>query len=59
MEGLELNQIVVQVKSSEVVRALAQYEGDFPPPQKDIIYDELSAADKKIWDNFVAMIKTK
>jgi hypothetical protein len=55
-----LQQIVVQETTAPYVRALAQYgEGIMPDTQKEIIYSELTASDKLIWDNFVTMIKSK
>jgi hypothetical protein len=58
MENLQ--QIVVQETTAPYVRALAQYGTDFmPAAQIEVIYSDLSEADKIIWDAFVEMIKTK
>jgi hypothetical protein len=55
-----LQQIVVQETTSEIKRALAQYgEGIMPDTQKEIIYSELTEAEKLIYDSFVNMIKSK
>jgi hypothetical protein len=58
MENLQ--QIVVQLTTAPFERALAQYGNTFiPDNQVEIIYSDLSAEEKVIWDNFVEMIKTK
>lgn len=58
MENLQ--QIVVQETTAPYVRALAQYGTEFmPESQVEIIYSDLSEADKTIWDAFVTMIKSK
>jgi hypothetical protein len=58
MENLQ--QIVVQETTATEVRALAQYGTAFmPEKQVEVIYSELSTADKAIWDAFVTMIKSK
>lgn len=58
MENLQ--QIVLQETTAPFVRALAQYGTDFMPEvQKEIVYSDLSAADKAIWNAFVTMIKSK
>jgi len=55
----ELNQIVVQLTTAPIVRALAQYGTEqMPTEQKEIIYDDLSKEQKAIFDSFVEMIKT-
>lgn len=60
----ELNQIVLQITTAPFVRALAQY-GDQSPEsiqqirQVEIVYSDLTASEKKKFDDFVAMIKTK
>ena len=57
-----LNQIVVQLTENvcPIVRALAQYGSDiYQPNQYEVIYSELTDDEKKIWDDFVNMIKTK
>jgi hypothetical protein len=57
MENLQ--QIVVQLTTAPYERALAQYGNDFmPQEQKEIIYSDLSAEDKVIFDTFVEMIKS-
>lgn len=56
----ELNQIVVQITSAPFVRALAQYGEPFADQrQVEIKYDDLTAADKKKFDDFIAMITSK
>lgn len=58
----ELNQIVVQINAEGVplVRALAQYGKPFDGQrQAEIEYDNLTAAEKKIFDSFITMIKSK
>ena len=58
MENLQ--QIVVQETTAPYVRALAQYGTEFmPESQVEVIYSDLSEADKKVWDAFVTMIKSK
>ena len=58
MENLQ--QIVLQETTAPYVRALAQYGTAFMPEnQFEVVYSELSAADKAIWDAFVTMIKSK
>jgi hypothetical protein len=55
----ELNQIVVQLTTAPIVRALAQYGNDLMPlEQKEIVYNDLSKEQKVIFDSFVEMIKT-
>lgn len=55
-----LQQIVVQETTAPFVRALAQYGNDMmPETQVEVVYDELNAQDKAIWDAFVTMIKSK
>lgn len=55
-----LQQIVVQETTAPFVRALAQYGTEFiPETQIEVVYDELNAQDKAIWDAFVTMIKSK
>lgn len=55
-----LQQIVLQETTAPFVRALAQYgTGFIPETQIEVIYDDLTQAEKKIWDAFVTMIKTK
>lgn len=56
----ELQQIVVQITTAPVVRALAQYGNELIlNDQVEVIYSELSEADKAIFDSFVEMIKSK
>jgi hypothetical protein len=58
MENLQ--QIVVQETTAPYVRALAQYGTEFmPASQVEVIYSDLSAEEKTIWDAFVEMIKSK
>jgi 2-iminoacetate synthase ThiH len=58
MENLQ--QIVVQITTAPIVRALAQYGIDsIPTEQKEIVYDDLSKNEKQIFDSFIEMIKTK
>lgn len=58
MENLQ--QIVVQITTAPIVRALAQYGTDLmPSEQKEIVYSELSISEKEIFDSFVNMIKAK
>lgn len=58
MENLQ--QIVVQLTTAPIVRALAQYGTDLMPlSQIEIIYSELSISEKEIFDAFIEMIKTK
>ena len=58
MENLQ--QIVVQETTAPYVRALAQYGAEFmPASQVEVIYSDLSEADKKVWDAFVELIKSK
>ena len=58
MENLQ--QIVVQITTAPIVRALAQYgESLMPETQTEVIYSELSKEEKAIWDSFVAMIQSK
>jgi len=58
MENLQ--QIVVQLTTTNTKRALAQYGNSFiPSNQIEITYPDLSEDDKAIWDAFVTMIKTK
>ena len=55
----DLQQIVVQITTAPIVRALAQYGTEqMPAEQKEIIYDDLSEAEKKTFDEFVEMIKS-
>lgn len=55
-----LQQIVVQETTAPFVRALAQYgTGFIPETQIEVVYDELNAQEKAIWDAFVTMIKSK
>lgn len=54
----ELQQIVVQMTTAPIVRALAQYgENEILNTQKEIIYSELTKEQKVIFDSFVEMIK--
>lgn len=54
----ELQQIVVQITTAPIVRALAQYgENEIQSNQKEIVYSELSDEQKSIFDSFVEMIK--
>lgn len=56
----DLNQVVIQLTTAPHVRALAQYGVDqMPSNQVEIIYDNLSAEEKEIFDAFIDMIKTK
>ena len=56
----DLQQIVVQLSTAPVVRALAQYGESFmPETQTEIIYSELTSEQKVIFDSFVEMIKSK
>jgi len=58
MENLQ--QIVVQLTTAPIVRALAQYGESFMPEiQIEIIYSELSEEQKIIFDSFIEMIKTQ
>lgn len=58
MENLQ--QIVVQITTAPIVRALAQYGlNEMPTEQTEVIYSELTTEEKLIWDSFVAMIKSK
>lgn len=58
MENLQ--QIVVQITTAPIVRALAQYGTDLmPSEQKEIVYSELSESEKLVFDAFVEMIKAK
>lgn len=61
MEETNLIQIVVQETSAPFKRSLAQYGTDpyQPSDQKEIIYEDLSEAEKAIYDAFVDMIKSK
>jgi hypothetical protein len=55
-----LQQIVVQETTSESRRSLAQYgEGVVPSRQVDIFYEELTPTEKKIWDDFIELVKSK
>jgi|688.fasta_scaffold1124987_2 hypothetical protein len=55
-----LQQIVVQETTAPYKRALAQYgTGFIPETQVEVIYDDLSASEKVVYDAFVDMIKTK
>lgn len=57
MENLQ--QIVVQITTAPIVRALAQFgENDILNTQKEIVYSDLSKEQKLIFDSFVEMIKT-
>lgn len=56
----DLQQIVVQETTAPYKRALAQYgTGIVPDQQVEIIYDDLTAQEKAVYDAFVDMIKTK
>lgn len=56
MESIQ--QIVVQVTTAPIVRALAQYGKDeMPTTQKEIIYNDLTKEQKETFDAFVNMIK--
>jgi len=58
MENLQ--QIVLQETTAPYIRVLAQYGTTFMPEnQVEVVYSELSAADKAIWNAFVTMIKSK
>lgn len=58
MENLQ--QIVVQLTTAPYERALAQYGTDIMPQEQiEIIYSELSAEEKVIFDSFIEMIKGK
>lgn len=58
MENLQ--QVVVQMTTAPIVRALAQYGTSMmPETQAEIVYSELLQSEKDIFDSFVAMIKTK
>ncbi len=58
MENLQ--QIVVQITTSEEKRAIAQFgTGMIPEDQFFIKYDELTEEEKLVWDNFIEMIKNK
>lgn len=55
-----LRQVVLQILTSPYERALAQYGNEtIPSFQVEIKYEELNSEEKKIWDDFVNMIKTK
>jgi hypothetical protein len=55
----DLQQIVVQITTAPIVRALAQYGSELRTgEQKEIIYGDLSKEQKVIFDSFVEMIKT-
>jgi hypothetical protein len=57
MENLQ--QIVVQISTAPIVRALAQFgENDILNNQKEIVYSDLSNEQKLIFDSFIEMIKT-
>jgi hypothetical protein len=57
MENLQ--QIVLQITTAPMVRALAQYGTEqMPTEQKEIIYDDLSKEQKKVFDAFIEMVKT-
>lgn len=53
------NQIVVQLTTAPMVRALVQSGDQFQPDQVEIHYDDLTAGEKVIWDDFVAMLEAK
>jgi len=56
----DLQQIVVQITTAPIVRALAQYGSELRTgEQKEIIYDDLSESEKKTFDEFLEMIKSK
>jgi len=58
MENLQ--QIVVQITTAPIVRALAQYGTEFiPETQVEIEYNNLTSEEKVIWDSFVDMLKSK
>jgi len=58
MENLQ--QIVVQITSGPMVRALSQYGTEsIPEVQVEIEYNNLTSEEKVIWDSFVNMIKNK
>lgn len=57
MENLQ--QIVVQLTTAPLVRALAQYgENEVLNTQKEIIYSELTNEQRLIFDSFVEMINS-
>lgn len=56
----DLQQIVVQETTAPYKRALAQYgTGMVPESQKEIVYDDLTAQEKAVYDAFIDMIKSK
>lgn len=56
----DLQQIVVQITTSTEKRSIAQYGSELiPEHQKEIIYNDLSENEKKVFDSFVSMIKSK
>jgi hypothetical protein len=58
MENLQ--QVVVQLTTAPMVRALAQYGDDLiPTAQKEVIYSELSDEEKAVWNAFIEMILSK
>lgn len=55
-----LQQIVVQLTTAPMTRALAQYGTDFiPSRQNEIIYEELKENEQKLFDDFVELVKSK
>ena len=55
-----IQQIVVQITSAPIVRALTQYgSGLLPSSQQEITYDSLNDEEKAIWDSFVNMLNSK
>lgn len=55
----EIAQITVQLTVHAEKRALAQTERGNANGIPEILYNELSAKDQKIWDAFILMIKSK
>ncbi len=56
----DLQQIVVQETTAPYKRALAQYgTGMVPESQVEVVYDDLTAPEKAVYDAFIDMIKSK
>lgn len=56
----DLQQIVVQETTAPYKRALAQYgTGMVPESQVEVVYDDLTAQEKAVYDAFIDMIKSK
>lgn len=56
----DLQQIVVQETTAPYKRALAQYgTGMIPESQVEVVYDDLTAQEKAVYDAFIDMIKSK